>query len=1232
MKRKHFFTYLNESIALNLPSQLKKDEQSLGLNTREKSVRDIPTMYNALKDFKKDVLINDQDVNKVKNLKKIKQKRASILKQHNLKIENGEIVNRNKADGQLDLFQNINISRNENDFAKEIKEKITELSTQIEKDDTEYRKNLKILLKRFFSIGGKMPKRYLYLPVSNTINISQIEKINNNSHLDMLLKIKSGSFVDLKGGDEDLIDYLVKSGYKLTKEQYMRNVCININGKEVPIDQELNNIAIIKIEQKKKALEKQTDPKLIERINLEIQKRENFDESYLNTIKKVKEDKELLTGNVIILTWVPRLIMAQSTNTIWKSCMSYHFDGQHGSNNRYVGTGMQQGTFIAWLVDLEDRHVFKPIARTLLKPFELQNDNYNREETFYWPSVIYTSGGQENIINLFKRTLSNYCFFKQKDIIKKHGMSYTILKRGVYNDNDGEDFNILKSKVMDADDIYNFLNDEDNNNVRDYLRNSPNLNIKHLTKIINSNLIKDDIFLALDVIKKIFDLKSFYMLNRVLYKQENKMFLLNFIFALDEIEFYFPNINNFKYFLSLYPKDVFKDDNIPIRRGMESINQNGKNIKFLKASLDYFGESLYGNDKKIAKQLATTYANKTDIFYIFNKLNLDLDFENINFNFCYMHNPDLFFAIIDKSKKVLVDDGSFINVMHMMLQTNDETEKEKYKKINHLLDKVDVKIDENQRDITRIFFIYSMISRNENFIKIHSKMMSKNIDIKKHFYPNMMNIVKDDVVDLMSNLILIKEPEAKTLFKAFLTYVIEKSIVRSAVIFKIFSNLIIKKANIDLILDFLMSVPSLNFHQSDFGGYGYDDYCDNVKDKEKIKKLNLLISEKMFTENEKLSLGKSPALFIETLKLEDYDFFEKKFLNEKGRIDINDIYDFYYKMVARPLDKFFEQIDSSLKFFVKYQDRIDDKGLLIGQRLKDRIETDGSNLGFDFIVFLNILKKMAKLGLIKQEDFEMGFSIFKDNIFKYKYYQHVRNFIYACLGNVTKYDKKHYEEVISILGQKISYTNSDDFTARFSDFPFSMFSFEHKHENIKIFFDIFDEKTKNMFIFTYIIKSFSFRDDAIERIKSIIRYLNFEKPFRELINPFVLDNSSGSKTRILIEIMNQYTFFNDMINKEDFVMALTSGFGISLWDFLSTLLHKNDIKNNKIEKAITDSLERIHEDIFGILYGYYLNIFGKQTMKSIAQKNKVIQRKAIDNVQKNIINKRFHRSMAKKKK
>ena len=76
MKRKHFFTYLNESIALNLPSQLKKDEQSLGLNTREKSVRDIPTMYNALKDFKKDVLINDQDANKAKNLKKISQRKV----------------------------------------------------------------------------------------------------------------------------------------------------------------------------------------------------------------------------------------------------------------------------------------------------------------------------------------------------------------------------------------------------------------------------------------------------------------------------------------------------------------------------------------------------------------------------------------------------------------------------------------------------------------------------------------------------------------------------------------------------------------------------------------------------------------------------------------------------------------------------------------------------------------------------------------------------------------------------------------------------------------------------------------------------------------------------------------------------------------------------------------------------------------------------------------------------
>ena len=75
----------------------------------------------------------------------------------------------------------------------------------------------------------------------------------------------------------------------------------------------------------------------------------------------------------------------------------------------------------------------------------------------------------------------------------------------------------------------------------------------------------------------------------------------------------------------------------------------------------------------------------------------------------------------------------------MMLQTNDETEKEKYKKINHLLDKVDVKIDENKRDITRIFFIYSMISRNENFIKIHSKMMRKNK--QKHTAPYCSHVV-----------------------------------------------------------------------------------------------------------------------------------------------------------------------------------------------------------------------------------------------------------------------------------------------------------------------------------------------------------------------------------------------------------------------------------------------------------------------------------------------------------
>ena len=82
MKEKHFFTYLKESIALNPVIKSKKGEMELGLETGVKSMMDIPKMREDFEDLKTKKIIN----------RSFKKKRASILKKYNLKIEDGQIL------------------------------------------------------------------------------------------------------------------------------------------------------------------------------------------------------------------------------------------------------------------------------------------------------------------------------------------------------------------------------------------------------------------------------------------------------------------------------------------------------------------------------------------------------------------------------------------------------------------------------------------------------------------------------------------------------------------------------------------------------------------------------------------------------------------------------------------------------------------------------------------------------------------------------------------------------------------------------------------------------------------------------------------------------------------------------------------------------------------------------------------------------------------------------------
>lgn len=289
-----------------------------------------------------------------------------------------------------------------------------------------YRKNLKVVLKRFFNVGG-LSNRTLILPLKNTINEQDIVKINKGA--DKISNIKEvlhmNREVVVQANDEEIIKYLKDNGYGFRdeKKDFYEAKAYNKNNVKVDLTEEFKKIkdSVKNLDSKKNILAK-IDPKL-EQYNViaaDIKRISEFKTSFLSRMEIIKNQTDDLDNidniDVIILSWIPRHIMSQSTGTIWRSCMSYQQEqeGDVGINIRYVGTGIEDGTFIAWLVKIKDlKSIKEPKARILIKPFVNENG-----DTIWWPSHIYHDGsltGGESI--LFKRILKNYCYIKQKKYV-----------------------------------------------------------------------------------------------------------------------------------------------------------------------------------------------------------------------------------------------------------------------------------------------------------------------------------------------------------------------------------------------------------------------------------------------------------------------------------------------------------------------------------------------------------------------------------------------------------------------------------------------------------------------------------------------------------------------------------------------------------------------------------------------------------------------------------------------
>ena len=499
---------------------------------------------------------------------------------------------------------------------KMISNQLQDLKNNSKENDT-YRKNLKIVLKRFFSFG-KMSSRYVILPLSLQIPSDNILRIMNTSkdkesHLFNYMRDNREIIVDAL--DEEIVTYMSNNGYSFKKENDIYdNICYTKNNAMINLLDELKKIGanVKNIDVKKKLLANK-DPKTMEykSIENEIKKlseyRPEFEKRMEDIVDNKIDDLNIKDLKVVVLTWVPRMIMTQSTGTIWRSCMSLeHVSNKYeaGSNVRFVPSGIQEGVFIAWLVNFNDiKTVNDPIARILIKPFVLQNG-----EIVWWPSQIYHDGRSANELHVFEKTCVNYMIKKQSSLLKKENIVNIRDTKKVYEDSGDRNKKIIfYNKKMKIEDFI-IAADLDANKIIEYINNlsSKNINIENDFEIINHLFNKIYKLNNFSLIKIFIDKVTILMKEDNVYAKENaKRFLvflenisnekinkltgktiIYFLETFKKINInidmdYLLNSNNFiyKFFMQLFKNDNFEFINYLFKT--EAADLDGKNDNYL---------------------------------------------------------------------------------------------------------------------------------------------------------------------------------------------------------------------------------------------------------------------------------------------------------------------------------------------------------------------------------------------------------------------------------------------------------------------------------------------------------------------------------------------------------------------------------------------------------------------------------------------------------------------------
>jgi hypothetical protein len=1248
---KNFLTYLKESIALNLPNDEKKG-QPLLIKSDEKSIRDIPLMKTDYDSIKSANQFN----------RKLKQERASILKKHNLKIENGEIKSAKQSledDNQLDLFGQKEVSNKIPEFTREIKDRLLEIQDKLQDNMPNYKKNLSRVIKRFFSVGGKIPKRYIYLPVSNQFNISEIEKINSNNHLDMLLKIKNGVYAELTHDDQELFNYLLENGYTLTKEQYVKNICVNVNGKEVPIDQELTNIDMIDIDKKKKALEKQKDAKIIEKINLDIIKKDKFKKSFLTIVSQIKQNSSIVNNSVIILTWIPRLVMAQSTNTIWKSCMTYSFDNKnHGVNVHYVKKGIEEGVFIAWLVKLDDKHVKKPMARALIKP------TGSGDSTLYWPSKIYTESGEMNLINLFDKAVKKYCFLKQKNLFGDRSVFEIKFKTNVYDDGDSGKkilvFGVAKKEIEDKN-----FNPE--NFIIDYL--SPNstlfdfedtdigllLNNKVIIDFINtetSNVLIDIYYHFL--IERIISSKKFVYFNDF-FKGENNKKVKEHIFARifddTKIKNMFLNNNNaFKYFLNIcYEKDYLKNIKEKDLDRIKTIFINDHDNcslyplygKYLKSLYDHFGRDLYPTvmkDDIILRKLFYTQLKVNEILPIYRDFNLNIEFYGVLLYRLFTVNRDNFYAFykLANYKNMSVLGSQLIEIIINSLNNKN------YKDLDEILNfikkekiyfkKESYEIIPNYTKPRMIKGLYNLIfEKKQSMIPIYKQMLDFGFNFVELLNQTPLNSI---ISEQSTNLHLIynffkdhkNDPVIQKEYEALTAFIISKEDLVKKILIPLLDEKLKENAPYNKIIEIIMLIPiSESNRTEELGGIG-DYILEQNLDKKQIDELFELLNERF------LLIRPFGNSFLHILMSDNVEYYKKSFSN--GKLTINNVLTSYILSVVNKLfdssdskswhpDKGFYKAKKNLYFMqdklIKFIENNIDKFEKEEVKFKMLIETMCRSR-YSMIVLISILKSLEKT--LNINDLDITIEKYKDRITYGAVLGYIQN-LYDSDGARTLKDLKNLNLIFDAIYfhdftdkiyflKKYFHVFFDNFVSKKGRRDFlkrkcmEFITNSDQAGEILNFYDINDIDMFISFFKKYKMEGF---------LRKIIKSILTEDPTEEMINffPIYKERELDDVSFIFINFLKMKKNNNPLvpyIDKQDFLknILLFNRYGVSSLniDALGVVMEKNDIDKLQLKDIVINNFKNNYsfysDSDKNLLTSKLSDVFGKKKIDDLKRK------------------------------